>query len=107
MLILLSKTQRLERILLEGSELLKCRRVIRKQEHLALRILAHLDATIIYAIVDPVWREAERLGDLRDRQIANHAPRVRLTPLLQDRCLSRMVLTVLGNTSSRIGERYP
>src|SRR5262245_34993024 len=71
----------------ECLELLQGRRRIWKQEGTSLRMHGHLDATIIDAIIDPVRREIERLGNLRYGQIALDPPRMRVTPLLEDAML--------------------
>ena len=87
MLILPSKSQRGTCAVLKLPELVECDRCIGEQVGLPLGVFGDLDSSIVNPIVDPVWGEVQGLGDLRHRQVAGDAARVRLMLLLEEAML--------------------
>src|SRR5262245_56233583 len=81
MLIPLLKTQLLEPA---GPQLLEqgyCPRLVGEQVEVRIGIAGQRDRAVVNPVVDPVRRDAQRARDLRHRQAARDATRMRLTAL--------------------------
>src|SRR6516165_5831575 len=106
-LIPLLKTQLLELARLQLLEQGYCPRIGREQVELGSAVPDDLDGAVVNPVVDPVHRDPQLAGDLRDGQEACNATRMRLAAHAQQAMTQPNTPDGAGQDAGLLGRTMP